>query len=388
MLSKEVGVVGLALVVVQDLWLEKDRRAWLARREVPLLYATYFLAAALYLLVRTSVIGGLGIPDTSPFDNPLVGVGTGTRLATAWVVVMQGLGLLAFPLRQSPDYSFDAIPVVAWMGDPRLWVSLGATGLLAIALLDRRVRASAAPLAAVWYGLALLPASNLLVVSGTIFAERLLYLPSAAFCVVAGAALAEAARRWPRAGWGAAGVVILLLAGQSWRYSSAWTDDVALFRHAARAVPASTKAHHKLGEELLRRGEHGDALRSLHRALAAAPTNGYAAETLATARRLVAERHYGPARSARAFPDDPAVLYALGAWALEASDTAVALEAVERAVALEPTLARGWLTLALIARDRGEEAVAERHLRRFLSTAGELYPQEQAWARSILPGVR
>lgn len=384
MLSKEVGVVGIALVAVQDLWLEKDRRVFLARRDVPLAYASYLLAASLYLAVRAGVTGGLGIPDTSPFDNPLVAESLGVRVATAWTVVAKGVGLLALPLSQSPDYSFDAISVVRSPTDARFLAALLGTTVAAAFLAARSVRGSVAAPAAAWYLLALLPASNLLVVSGTIFAERLLYLPSVAFCLVAGALLAHLQAHRRSVGLAVAAVAVVGLSVQAWRYTSVWTDDVTLFRHASQAVPRSTKAHHKLGEELLRRGELGDALRSLHRALEVAPTNGYAAETLHTARAHVGGRYYTPVVSGAEWPEDPEVLYALGAWALEQADTTMALAAVEKAVSVKPDLTRGWLTLGVLRLERGDSVRAREALERFLALPGSGHADAVAWARGVL----
>ncbi|NJD18183.1 MAG: DUF1736 domain-containing protein, partial [Gemmatimonadetes bacterium] len=331
MLSKEVGVVGLALVAAQDVWLENDRRAFLARREVPLLYASHIFAVAVFLLARTSVTGGLGIPDTSFWDNPLVSASWFERIATALVVVGKGIALLLLPLGQSPDYSFNAIPSVASPFDPRLLATLAGAGALVAGALHPRFRSGVLPLAALWYALALLPTANLLVVSGTLFAERLLYLPSVAFCLAAGAALAWVARQRPLAGRALAGAAVLGLAAATVAYSRFWTDDVTLFQRAAAASPASTKAHHKLGEELLRRGEVGEALRSLRRALEIAPENVFAAETLAQARALAARRwapEPGAGVVAEPLPRDPEILLVGGATRRAQGDTVAAREAL------------------------------------------------------------
>lgn len=383
MLSKEVGVVGVAVVAVQDLFLEQDRRAFLSRRRVPLLYASYLMAAAAYLAARTLVTGGLAIPDTAYFDNPLVSAPAAARLATAWVVVARGVGLLLLPVGQSPDYSFDAIPVVASVADPRLVAALAGTGVVAALLAFRRTRRRPLPLGVVWYALAILPTANLLLVSGTIFAERTLYLPSVAFSLLAGAGAGWLVARHPRAGWGAVGVVLVALSLQAVRYTAAWRDDVTLFRRAVEAVPTSTKAHHKLGEELLRRGELEPALASLHRALEIAPENAWAAETLAVARSHAADRYLAGAREGR-LPDGAEILYALGAVALERGERTLAVEAVERAVAADPALARGWLTLALLRRADGDVEGEDDALRRFLETAEGRYPDQEAAVRAQL----
>ncbi|MHB1194030.1 MAG: tetratricopeptide repeat protein [Longimicrobiales bacterium] len=355
MLSKEVGVVGLALVAVQDLWLERDRRAFLARREVPLLYASHLVAVTLFLLARTSVTGGMGIPDTSFWDNPLASAPLAQRVATALVVAGKGAGLLLLPLGQSPDYSFDAIPVVTSPFDLRLLATLLGGLALVGAAVHPRLRSTVLPLALAWYALSLLPTANVLVVSGTIFAERLLYLPSVGFSLVAGAALAWAVQRRRAGGTALAVAAVVALAFGTVAYSRFWSDDVTLFRRAAAAVPGSTKAHHKLGEELLRRGELGDALRSLGRALEIAPGNVFAAETLEQARTMVVQRYVlvpagGAPSGPEALPRDPDILLVVGATRLSQGDTTGARAALSD----------------------------------FLELAGDRYPAETAWARSVL----
>lgn len=435
MLSKEVGIVGIALVAAQDAFLEPDRRAFLGRRSVPVLYAAYAGAAALFLALRTAATGGLGIPDTAFWDNPLVEAGPGVRLATGLVVAAKGVGLLLLPVGQSPDWSYDAIPVVASAADARLWAALGGAAALGAAHALPRVRRSVLPLAVAWYGISLLPTANLLVVSGTIFAERLLYLPSVAFALAAGAALAGVTARPPRSttwpAWAApaavGAAVALPLAGGTVAYARHWTDDVALFRRAVEAVPRSTKAQHKLGEELLRAGDVAGALRHLERALEIAPDNVFAAQTLAQARAEALRRWPLPEEApapgtclgAGPSPDDADVLYALavgwrergnaagteaclvaaigadpahataltdlGALRHAAGDAADAERLLVRAVEARPMLAPAWFNLGAVRLQAGDGAGAREALTRFLEIAGtRAYPDEVAWARSVV----
>jgi tetratricopeptide (TPR) repeat protein len=434
LLSKEVGAAGLPLVAAQDLLLG-DRRRTLAGNRAPSLYIAYLGVLLLYVLARNRVTGTAGVPDTSPFDNPLVGVSVAIRLATALVVIGKGILLQAAPLTLSPDYSYNAIPLVESLLDVRLLAALSALGvggaLLAPALLRRRRRAATgaerpAPelLAIAWYGIALLPASNLLVPVGTIFGERLLYLPGVAFFLVVGVGLHRAAHRLPRAIPAGAALLVVALGAQTVRYSSAWSDDVSLFRWAVANVPASTKVHHKLGEELLRRGDLGGAIRSLDRALEIAPANEFAALTRSMAASRIAERYLPPAAGRGGADEaarDPDVLYVLGQISRErgeagravgfweealrldpghpesladlaivrvlAGDTVTAADYLESAVRRRPSLTTAWLNLAQLRLARGETPLAREALRRFLETAGSRFPEQTRWARATLEGL-
>jgi protein O-mannosyl-transferase len=441
LLSKEVGMVGLLLVVAHDRILAPDgKRSFQGRSTRTVgLYAAYGGILLLYLLVRAQVTGIGGVPETSFFDNPLSGADLFTRIATALVVVGKGLALLTFPLTLSPDYSFNAIPLVESVLDPRLILAtlvLGATTILGLmagrryfpgsGLVEEPLRgARVVLLSLTWYALTILPSSNLLLTTGTIFGERLLYMPSVSFCLLAGLALHKATMRLPRraasAGWV---LIVLVLAGfsfQSIRYSRAWDNDLSLFQWATLSEPASTKAHHKLGEELLREGNLGDAVRALGRALDIAPANEFAGVTMGQARRAVAERFFPPPEGRGedgSLPADPDLLYLLGQirrdqgdlgeaaryWReavrveprhaesladlalvnLLSADTVAALDYLRRAVDETPSLAGAWYNLARVLLSRGETEQGREALLRFVQEAGSRFPQETLWARRAL----
>jgi tetratricopeptide (TPR) repeat protein len=214
---------------------------------------------------------------------------------------------------------------------------------------------------------------------------------------------------------------MLFLSLQTVRYSGAWDNDVSLFRAAVAAVPNSTKANHKLGEELLRAGEVGQALPYLREALRIAPDNEFAAITLGQARREVARR-YLPAEAGRPapgpMPENPEILYTLGDLSRERGDTAAAVAYWERALALDPGhpptlvemgmlalsrgdtvqgeerlrnavredpgLAEAWYALGRIHLAHGDLAAARQALERFVDEARGRFPRQVVWARETL----
>jgi tetratricopeptide (TPR) repeat protein len=189
------------------------------------------------------------------------------------------------------------------------------------------------------------------------------------------------------------------------------------------SVPRSAKAHHKLGEELLRAGYLGEGVREVRLALAITPENLYAAETLEVGRRLIADRYLpaaGGNQQAVEPPTDPDELHVLGQlsrergafseaerfWEtalsidsthaesladlgllhLSRADTARAVRVLERGTAQQPTIAGAWFIMGRIHLARGERREAEMALRRFLTAVGPRYPREAEWARSVLAG--
>lgn len=387
MLSKEVGAVGLVMVAGQDWFLSQDRSQLTRdgrRARLFVAYAATFLA---YVLVRNWVTGGVGVPDTFYMDNPLVQAPLGIRIATALALIGKGLALQVLPLAQSPDYSFNAIPLVESPLDPRFLGTLGLLALLGLGLLKGRSRKPALTVAALWYFVAIFPTANLLILVGTIFGERLLFLPSAAFCLVVGLAGAGAIGQRPRL----ASIMISLwlgaLALQTLRYSGAWDSDISLFRTAVISVPNSTKANHKLGEELLRAGELGPSLPFLRRAMEIAPDNQFAAQTLAQARQQVIRRYLPMdpgSHPPTPPPADPEILYLLGQVSRERGDTAQALHHLQAAVELDPEMASAWFSLGRLHLARGDSTGARRALEAFVRNAGTRFPQEVAWAQNAL----
>ncbi|MFC1661452.1 tetratricopeptide repeat protein [Gemmatimonadota bacterium] len=424
--SKEVGAVAFGLVVAHDFLLEPGRRKLLRNPRVPRLYIAYLGTALLYLLLRNHVTGGVGVPQTSFFDNPLVGADLFSRVATALVIVGKGVFLLAVPVTLSPDYSFDAIPLVESFLDVRFVFLLAASGGLAWWVVARRRTGGLVVLALAWYAITLLPGSNLLVTVGTIFGERLLYLPSVSFCLLAGAGVGWLSRHHVRVVLVGTALWAAGLAVQTVRYVGAWDNDIRLFQWAVAHVPESTKAHHKLGEELLRVGRLGDAVRSLRTALEIAPENEFAAVTMALAKRQISERYLPPATEREEAggplpprsPSDPDLLYVLGLVSQERgdleeaeaylhavldndgehpealgalgllralqADTANALSYLLRAVESKPSLANAWFNLGRLHLARGDVQEAGEALQQFLAHGGSRYPDQAEWARGTL----
>lgn len=468
MLSKEVGVVGVAFVAAQDWFLSPDRSRLARDGRRAGLYVAYLAVLLIYVLVRNGVTGGVGVPETFYFDNPLVAAPIGSRLATAVAVIGKGLALQLLPVTLSPDYSFDAIPLVRSLLDWRLLGTLTFFALVGWGLFrlragapgasplgassdaegtDRPIFARAFPgfsvlvVALLWYLLSLLPSANILVTVGTIFGERLLYLPSVAFSLLVGGVVAwmvgggpsptqESTGAGPLLRWirpvaiGVAALWSCAILLQTVAYSRAWKDDVSLFRHAVASVPNSTKAHHKLGEELLRAGDVGAALPHLRRALEIAPDNAFAANTLGMARRQLARLYLPPEPGASPPsppPADPEILHALGEMSrsrgdlrgaeaywrtalasdsthalsqadlgvlhLLHGDTLTALHHLQAAVRLNPDMTNGWLSLGRLYLARGDNQEAREALAAFIRLAGTRFPDQVRWAREAMDGL-
>ena len=249
--SKENAVVLPGIMLLYDLTWRK-RAEWRGRA---LAYAALLPPLALFFYLR----GTLQMHILARFaENPLMSAGFWTARLTAIKVIGEYLWLFVWPARLSADYSYNAVPLFGWhLAD---WAD--AKTLMAVA-----VCLGAALLAVRWYRMrkplffflafffvALVPTSNLVVLIGSIMAERFVYLPSVglAGCVVA--AIYELGRQVSRqrlftmrTAWIALGLLCLAGAVRTYARNFDWLDDRSLWTSAVNVCPGSAKAHYNLG---------------------------------------------------------------------------------------------------------------------------------------------
>lgn len=372
--AKESGAAAIGAAFAWTLLV--DRRPWReARARTATLFAAYAVVFALYLVARKAAVGSFGVPlALIPYvENPLAHEPAATRLLTAVGVLGRGLALLALPRALSPDYSYEAIPLIRSPLDPVFLASAVALALIAAGAL-RAVRAwPALAFCAAWYAIGVFPASNLLVKVGTVFGERLLYLPSVAFCLAVAAlgvrGAAWASERWSGARLAApalAALFLLVFTARTVAYASAWRDEVSLFTKAVRAQPGSAKAHQLLGAALMEVGRVDEGVAALEAAdhlLSALPPAaagsriplGVAYERQGRLER--AEQVYEEVL--RRSPDDADALWRLGVVRWGQGRRAEGTRLWERAIEADPGHARAMTDLGIAAATRGDLSRAE-----------------------------
>ncbi|MFQ5504337.1 MAG: tetratricopeptide repeat protein [Planctomycetota bacterium] len=274
MLSKETGIVFWGLAASRDLLLPTGEQ-WTGRdprKATTWTHGVWALTVVSFALIRFSVVQQLGPTSIPHADNPLGDATTGVRLMTAVAVVGVGFSLLACPVRLSPDYSYNAIPLVQHLWDDRFALTLIVIVAALVAAVALRRRARILLFGTVWYFLTLAPAANMVMPIGTIFGERLLFLPSVAACAVAGYLLAEALGCRDKAiVWSVAAALAGLLGVRTYTYAATWKDPLSLFTAAVLVVQDSAKAQFNLGTHLARSGRFLEAEPAFRRALEVSP---------------------------------------------------------------------------------------------------------------------
>jgi tetratricopeptide (TPR) repeat protein len=243
--SKENGAMLIALMALWDLVPGIGERANLRKRAID-----YLMVAApigLWLFLRFRAFESLSVPLLAFVDNPLRGATFWAARWTAVKVLALDLALLIWPARLTFDRAYHQIPI-AGAGDPLAWIGLiAAAAIFGLAIWKRRQE----PLwfwAAGFFGLTLLPSSNLAVIIGATMAERFLYLPSIAFAVTVAALAARHLR--PRQAAMALGAAIVLYGGRTLARNPDWQDNLTLAAHDSRVSTESFRVRAMHGEFL------------------------------------------------------------------------------------------------------------------------------------------
>lgn len=267
LMSKESAVTLLGVIPAMD-WLQSK----VGFRPKIKNYWPHLAAFAVYFAVRHMALGGLGLHSevANTQNNPLLGLGAFSSLMNALRVDLHYLGLLIFPWKLSADYSYNQFPMeaalsAANLGAAAVWAALAA-GMFYLAK-----RSKPAAFFAFFGAATFSIVSNWIIMSGSIFAERLIYLPSLAFCVLAAMALSKLIGRFKGLGWAAACALCVLYAGRAYARNRDWRDQLSLFESAASVCPRSMKALHNYGEALNEAGKAQQALPVLERAIAIDP---------------------------------------------------------------------------------------------------------------------
>ena len=270
LLSKENGITLLGVIFCYDLAYRSDPRRSLVGRVRRVLatrwrsaYLGYAAVALGYLLLRHLVLAeGAPVAATKRIDNPLIYLAPAWRVLNALQVSLRYLGLLLFPLRLSYDYSYNQIPMLDSLVDPRALAVLAGSLALVVAGAVAYQRSRTLFFAIAFFLVTFSIVSNLVVPIGTVMGERLLYLPSVGFCLGLALALRALADRLPlspdaaRIAFGIALAILVALHGaRTLVRNQDWASDERLFLHDLAVSPGSAKVQNNVGVVLVAQGQ-------------------------------------------------------------------------------------------------------------------------------------
>jgi len=252
-LSKEQGVLFPLLLLAAAPLRRDEPRADNARQLRLWLLVLLCWTLAAYLLLRERVAPVLWDRRFLDWDvNPLVRSAGWDRSLIPLALLGRYFFLLVFPLRLSIDYGAMVIGWKASFHDPYLYLGLVAAFAWAVCViysLSRRNWAMIFCLAAMAVCYAMI--GNVLLLIGTIFGERLIYLPSAFFLI----AIAIVLGRLPRQTL-APLVALLAIAGgiRAYVYARQWNDRLRFYRASVVVQPKSERVYALLWHEYKQAG--------------------------------------------------------------------------------------------------------------------------------------
>jgi hypothetical protein len=214
------------------------------------------LALAVVLLIRWRALGALAIQE----EFVAQGIRGLSATARAWTMI--GLWplvvtLLIWPAHLSMYYGPDVVTAHT-ASDWQHVLVLGGVALVLLGASALARRGDRRPLAALlWITIAYLPASNLLIPTGQLLAERTLYLPSVGVMMLVAWVIDQAWRVLERSASTqrvriaiiAPVLLVATLGGiRSHMGARSWRSDEALFRSGIASAPNASHPHYLLGD--------------------------------------------------------------------------------------------------------------------------------------------
>jgi protein O-mannosyl-transferase len=200
-------------------------------------------------------------------------------MTAAWPLIAR---LLVWPSRLRMHYGSD---IVVPLSEPTIWsvLSLATLALIVVGASILARRGDRRPLVAIaWVLIAFLPASNLLVPTGQLLAERTLYLPSVGVAMLAAWGIG-AAYAWVRPLGGTlaaqlatgAPLAAVVIGGLLVTYPEVipWQTNYTLFLHGIEQAPRASRPWQLMGDLYANKGEHTKAIKYLERAHNLEPAN-------------------------------------------------------------------------------------------------------------------
>jgi len=276
--SKEHGLVFLPLCVICDLYFKRINLKKIKHfTDVKAQYSYIFYLLVFVLVFSTRYYGtGEIIPRLKNFssvmDNRLAGASISERIITASKIQVMALLKFLWPETLSHDYSYAQIipstDIFNWYFFLLLLVLMGIIVFLYVnpALKKRIIFLFCCFL------ISILPASNFILVSGTIFAERLYYIPSIWLCFIMAIIISKCAGKIPFKF--ATAIIILLvfaLAIRSNLRCNDWKNSEILAYAGVFTSPKSAKMWNNLAVEFGNKGKFGPAIAACNRALTIYP---------------------------------------------------------------------------------------------------------------------
>lgn len=254
LLSKETAICLPALFFVYDILFVLPGREKSGRYNIFLYYIVLVAAAALYLAIRSVVLGyaAVGQVPISVHDY---------MLSEAKVFLLY-LRLMLLPFNQNADYN---LPLTTSAGFAVL-ISVLLIVSVAVLLLKARKKNPAVTFFGLWFLIALAPESSIFPILD-VAVEYRLYFPAVGFIAALVSFLPERLFLEKKLAVGAAAAIVLLSGVLTFNRNAVWATEVSFWSDVAAKSPNSIRAHDNLGTALLNARDYDGAIKEFRRAI-------------------------------------------------------------------------------------------------------------------------
>ena len=238
--SKESAVAILGVIALYEFTFWNERKQL---RGLALGCAAVGVPILAMLYQRSKVLAASMPAHYSFVDNPLKGANFVQSRLTAIAVTAKYLWLLVWPAKLSTDYSYSQIPIAT--GTVGEWVAWIAVAIVIAMLLIQFPKNRLSFFFGMFAFVTFVPVANLLFLTGTIMAERFLYLPAVGFaaCLVMTIYAIQDRFRVRYLAPVALCLFIACFAARTWARNLDWQDERTMATASALSSPNSMKAH-------------------------------------------------------------------------------------------------------------------------------------------------
>jgi tetratricopeptide (TPR) repeat protein len=366
LLTKETAIVLVLLIPAYEL--SNHGRALFKRWRA---YLPYLVTAAVYMVIRTSVMGG-------GLHNKFFNLSIWESLINIFPLIAKYLGKLLFPWGLSAIYP---IPPAHSIMEPMVIIGI-ITALLYLCVLFAFRKNSFVFFGLLWVFIPLLPVMYVPAIPVSSMADRYLYLPTIGFAMLAAYLARFLFLRTAPAGYARSAVVLvtaIILVGYSASTitrSLVWKNSLTLWTDAAEKFPESPQAHLRLAVNLQKTAQVDSAIIHYKEAIRYREDFNFdqnkdkADYNLAVIYQERGElasaiTHYKEVIRLRTRQNTAAAHYNLAILYHKKEEHAVAIDNYKQAIRLgtDEEAAAAHYNLATLYQDRGEDESAIYHLR-------------------------
>jgi hypothetical protein len=252
--SKEQGLLTPFLLLAL-VWMRRTTGRFSPDEKKParLLAAVLTLFMAAYITYRNHILPWYW--ETALLDyaiQPLIRSDLRDRILIPVALLGRYAALIAAPVKLLPDYGLAIITHRQELRDPYLWIGFAVlAAALSAAVIAMRRRDPVTLFLLFCAATTYFMVSNVMLI-GTIFGERLIYVPSAFLLTL----LARPIARLPaRILWPTISLILALYSVRTFTYASQWRVQSTFYDYALRQNPRSIRLHVLLARDQLDRGQ-------------------------------------------------------------------------------------------------------------------------------------